>query len=147
MTSFYSSIKYTYTISNNTVTFLSLLLKLNSNNIKSCVHFRPTDSRNYLLFSSSHPPSCIHSFPFSQILRIKRCYSDNNNNIAMSNQVASHFSSRQFPKCIIESANEDVHSILREYVLMPSLRRFHRIAFLCLFHSFVLQFVRSIASF
>ena len=68
LTNFNSSIKYTYAISNNTVTFLDLQLTIDNNHIKSCVHFKPTDSHNYLLYSSSHPPSCKQSIPFSQLL-------------------------------------------------------------------------------
>ena len=126
LTNFNSSIKYTYTISNNTVTFLDLQLTIDNNHIKSCVHLKPTDSHNYLLFSSSHPPSCKQSIPFSQLLRIKRCCSDNDDVITISNQVANYFSARQYPKHIIESANKNIHSIHREDILMPSSKIFSR---------------------
>ena len=123
LTNFNSSIKYTYTISNNAVTFLDLQLTIDNNHIISCAHFRPTDSHNYLLFSSSHPPSCKQSIPFSQLLRIKRCCSDNDDVITISNQVANYFSARQYPKHIIESANKNIHSIHREDILMPSSKK------------------------
>ena len=106
VTNFNSSIKYTYAISNNTVTFLYLQLTIDSNHIKSCVHLKPTDSHNYLLFSSSHPPSYNDSIPFSQILRSKRCYFDKDDVITNSNQVANHFFVRQCPRHITESAND-----------------------------------------
>ena len=73
LTNFNTSIKYTYTISNNTVTFLDLQLTIDNNHVKPCAHFKPTDSHYYLLVSSSHPPYCKQSIPFSQLLRIKRC--------------------------------------------------------------------------
>ena len=111
---------YIYIYVNNTVTFLDLQLTIDNNHMKSCAHFKPTNSNNYLLFSSSHPPSCKQSIPFSQLLRIKRCCSDNDDVITISNQVANYFSARQYPKHIIESANENVHSIHREDILMPS---------------------------
>ena len=123
LTNFNSSIKYTYTISNNTVTFLDIQLTIDNNHIKSSAHFKPADSHNYLLFSSSHPPSCKQSIPFSQLLRIKRCCSENDDVIAISNQVANYFSARQYPKHVIESANENVHSIHREDILMPSSKK------------------------
>ena len=111
---------YIYIYVNNTVTFLDLQLTIDNNHMKSCVHFKPTNSNNYLLFSSSHRPSCKQSIPFSQLLRIKRCCFDNDDVITISNQVANYFSARQYPKHIIESANENVHSIHRENILMPS---------------------------
>ena len=98
LTIFNSSIKYTYTISNNTVTFLDVQLTIDNNHIKSCAHIKPTDSHNYLLISSSHPPSCKQSTTFSQLLRIKRCCSDNDDVITISNQVANYFSARQYPQ-------------------------------------------------
>ena len=64
VTIFNSSIKYTYTISNKTVTFLDLQLTIDNNHFKSCVQFKSTDSHIYILFSSSHPPSCKHSIQF-----------------------------------------------------------------------------------
>ena len=86
-------------------TIQSLSLTIENNHIKSFAHFRPTDSHNYLLFSSSHPPSCKQFIPFTQLLRIKRCCSDNDDVITISNQVANYFSARQYPKHINESAN------------------------------------------
>ena len=68
------SIKYTYTISNNTVAFHNMHLTIDINDISSCVHLRPTNSHNYLLFSFSHPPSSKHSIPFSEFFRIKRFF-------------------------------------------------------------------------
>ena len=62
VTNFNSSIKYTYTISNNKVTFIDIQLAIGNNHIKSCVHFRPTDSNNYLF---SHPFIHLHAgIPF-----------------------------------------------------------------------------------
>ena len=95
VTNFNSSIKYTYTISNNTVTCLDLQLTIVNNHIKSRIHFKPTDSHNCLLLLSSHPPSCKHSIPFPQLLRIKHCCPDNDDFITISNQIASHISARQ----------------------------------------------------
>ena len=95
LTNFISSIKYTYTISYNTVTFLDIQLTIDNNHIKSSANLRLADSHNYLLFSPSHPPSCKQSIPFSQLLRMKRC-SDNDDVITVSNQVANYFSARQY---------------------------------------------------
>ena len=52
------------------------------------------------------------------------------------NQVANYFSARQYPKHIIESANENVHSIHREDILRPSSKKVspHRIPLILPFH-------------
>ena len=43
VTNFNSSIRYTYAISNNTVTFLDLQLTIDNDHIKSCANSKPTD--------------------------------------------------------------------------------------------------------
>ena len=57
------------------------------------------------------------------MLRIKRCCSDNDDVLTISSHVANHFSTRQYPRHIIESATENVHSIHREDVLRPSSKK------------------------
>ena len=93
-----------------------------------------------------HPPSCKQSIPFSQLLRIKRCCSDNDDVITISNQIANYFSARQFPKHIIESANENAHSIHREDILMPSSKKVSpdRIPLVLPFHSSIYPLLRII---
>ena len=88
---FNPSIKYTYTISDKTVTFLDIKMTIVNNNVKTCVHVKSTDSHIYLLFSSSHPPSCKYSISFSHLLRVKRCCSVNDDFFTIANQVGSHF--------------------------------------------------------
>ena len=72
------------------------------------------------------PVNHLHAtnpFNFHNFLHIKRCCSDNNDFIAISNQVANYFSARQYNKHIIDSANENVYSIHREDILMPSSKK------------------------
>ena len=58
MTYINSSIKHTYTISNNTVTFLDLQLTIDNNNIKSCAHFDP---QIHTIIFFSHPVIYLHA--------------------------------------------------------------------------------------
>ena len=124
------SIKYTYTISNNTVTFLDLQLTIDNNHIKSCVHFKHTDSHNYLLFSSSHPPSCKQSIPFSQLLRIKRCC------LTMMMSLRSQIKSRitfllaNTPSILLNQPTKMFTQFTVRIFLCHLLKRFLRIVFL-----------------
>ena len=70
------------------------------------------------------------------MLRIKRLCSDNDDVITISNQVANHISARQYPKHIIESANENAHSIHRKDILRPSSKKVYpdRIPLILPFH-------------
>ena len=63
VTNFDPSVKYTYTIPNNTVTFLDLLLTIGRNHIKSCVHFEPLSILTIIFYF--HPAIHLHaSIPF-----------------------------------------------------------------------------------
>ena len=51
-------------------------LSINDNGLSTSVHYKPTDSRNYLLHASSHPQHVKNAIPFSQFLRLRRLCSD-----------------------------------------------------------------------
>ena len=53
--SFHPALKYTWEISENSLGFLDIKLSINDNGLSTSVHFKPTDSHNYLLHSCSHP--------------------------------------------------------------------------------------------
>ena len=40
------------------------------------MHYKPTDSHIYLLYSSSHPSHVKNSIPYSQFLRLRRLCSE-----------------------------------------------------------------------
>ena len=53
--SFHPALIYTWEISENSLAFLDIKLSVNDNCLSTSVHYKPTDSHNYLLHSSSHP--------------------------------------------------------------------------------------------
>ena len=50
--SFHPALKYTWEISENSLAFLDIKLSINDNGLSTSVHYKPTDSHNYLLHSS-----------------------------------------------------------------------------------------------
>ena len=55
---------------------LDIKLSINDNGLSTSVNYKPTNSHNYLLHSSSHPQHVKNAIPFSQFLRLWRLYSD-----------------------------------------------------------------------
>ena len=47
---------------------------MRSSGLCTSVHYKPTDSHSYLLYSSSHPSHVKNSFPYSKFLRLRRLY-------------------------------------------------------------------------
>ena len=82
------------------------------------------------------------------MLQIKRCCSDNDDVITISNHVANHFSARQCHKHTIESVTENVHSIHLEDILMPSFMKVtpDRIPLILSFHPSIYPLRRTILS-
>ena len=76
--SFNPALKYTWEISENSLAFLDLKLSINENDLSASVQYKPTDSHNYLLHSSSHPQQVYvkNAIPISQFHRLRRLCSD-----------------------------------------------------------------------
>ena len=51
--SFHSALKFTWEISETSVTFLDLNISVQDNKLTTSVYYKPTDSNSYLLYSSS----------------------------------------------------------------------------------------------
>ena len=74
--SFHPALKYTWEIAENSLAFLDIKLSINDNGLSTSAHYKPTDSHNYLLHSSSHPQQVKNAIPFSQFVRLRRLCSD-----------------------------------------------------------------------
>ena len=52
-------LKFTWEISETSVTFLDINISVQDNNLVTSVHYKPTDSHSYLLYTHPSPPiSC-----------------------------------------------------------------------------------------
>ena len=74
--SFHPTLKYTWGISDISLAFLDTKLSIEGNGLCTIVHYKPTDSHSYLLYSSSHPSHVKISIPYSQLLRLRRLCSE-----------------------------------------------------------------------
>ena len=66
------AVKFTYEISEKSVTFLNMNSSLKREKLTTSVHYKATDSHFYLDYHSSHNPSTKNSIPCSQFLRLRR---------------------------------------------------------------------------
>ena len=73
---FHPALKYTWEISKNSLAFLDIKLAISDNGLSTSVHYKPTDSNNYLLHSSSHPQHVKNAIPLPQFLRLSRLCSE-----------------------------------------------------------------------
>ena len=68
--SFHPALKYTWEISDISLAFLDIKVSIEGNGLCTSVHYKPTDSHSYLLYSSSHPSHVKNAIPYSQFLRL-----------------------------------------------------------------------------
>ena len=112
-------IKFTSEISQTTVTFLDTRVNLSHNKIETDLFCKPTDSHNYLLFSSSHPRRCKESIPFSQLLRIRRICSRLVDFDKHMKETTLHFINRGYPIDLLEEAALKARRLDRKTLLYP----------------------------
>ena len=113
--SFHLALKYTWEISENSLAFLDFKLSINS--LSTSVHYKPTDSHNYLLHSSSHPQHIKNAIPFSQFLRLRCLCSDFNNKCQ---EMCQFFKKCAYPDSALTTGKHRVQEIDRETALQTS---------------------------
>ena len=69
--SYHPSPKYTCEISDTSLAFLDIKVSIEGNGSCTSVHYKPTDSHSYLLYSSSHLSHVKNSISYSQFLCIE----------------------------------------------------------------------------
>ena len=78
-----------------------------------------TDSHSYLHNDSSHNPKCITSIPFSELLRLRRLCSDDDDFKTKANEMSTFFSNCSYSKNTIQSAINRISKISQAEALQP----------------------------
>ena len=101
----HTSIKFTEETSKSSVNFLDITVSLNNKQeITTSLYTKPTDSHNYLLYSSEHPRHLLRGIPYSQFLRVRRICSSIVDFRQHALTLASHFIRRGYPKYLVKNA-------------------------------------------
>eukprot|EP00061_Rhincodon_typus_P003511 g20263.t1 len=62
---FHPNLKFTWTFSNTSLSFLDLSASISGNRLSTDIYFKLTESHSYLDYTSSHPLSCKNTIPYS----------------------------------------------------------------------------------
>ena len=68
---FHPALQFTYTISQTQKPLLDITIRI-SGRIRAFVHYKDSDTHNYLHYTSSHPKHCKNSISYSPFLRLRR---------------------------------------------------------------------------
>ena len=98
--------------------FLDVKVHLNPQGVLSTgLYTKPTDAHNYLSYTSSHPPKCKDSIPYSQFLRLRRICSLNEDFTNEAREMAGHFHRTGYPKKSLQEAFDKDYRLERQSLL------------------------------
>ena len=118
--SFHPALKYTWEISDTD--FFSISGYQSFNGLYTSVHYKPTDSHSYLLYSSSHSSHVKNSIPYCQFLRLRRLCSDDSDFSLKSEEMCNFFNKRGYPASVVQAGHHRAQQIDRQSALQTSQR-------------------------
>ena len=118
--SFHPALKFIWEISETSVIFLDINISVQDNNLATSVHYKPTDSHSYLLYSSFHPSHVKDSIPYSKFLRLRRLCSEDSDFNSKCDEMSNFFTERGYPDGILSKALNRVQNVNRVSALEPS---------------------------
>ena len=84
------------------------------------MHYKPTDSHSYLLYSSSRPSHVKNSIPYSQLLRLRRLCSEDSDFSLKSEEMCHFFDKRGYPASVVQAGHHRAQQIDRQSALQTS---------------------------
>ena len=101
----HKTIKSTEESSTSSINFLNITVNLTQHGtLTTSLYCKPTDSHNYLLYSSEHPRHLLRGIPYSQFLRVRRICSDITDFRQNALMLASHFIRQGYPMKLVNAA-------------------------------------------
>ena len=98
---------YTHTISESTLHFLDINLHLSGNCVQTPVYYKETDTHSYLYRQSSNSQHSKNSLPNSQLLRLHRLCSNDDDFTTKAQQICGFFREQGYPSDLL-------HEVLRK---------------------------------
>ena len=114
---FHPTIKFTAEVSNDKHVFLDTKSHLVDDKVVVDLYTKRTDSHQYLLPTSCHPPHCSKNIPYSLTLRIRRICSDDEAFEKRVSDLSVHLNKRGYQKQVIDQVIEKVRHIDRQNLL------------------------------
>ena len=112
------TIKFTLEKSTTDANFLDITIsKDDCGHLHTNLYCKPTDSHNYLMYSSEHTRHVLKGIPFSQFVRIRRICSRDSEFFQNCFMLSSHFIRRGYPKNLVLEAMERASNLDRDDIL------------------------------
>ena len=110
-------INFTMETSSAYIPFLDCLIQIKGTEISTDIHYKPTDSKTYLLFTSCHPKHTKISIPFSLARRLKTIVSNPVTLEIRFKELTEFLKKQKYPPSLIEGGIKKIKNISREDLL------------------------------
>ena len=117
---FHPALQFTYTITEASIPFLDILLTISDNQISTSIYYKPTDAHCFLDYNFSHPKKCKDSIPYSQLRRLRRICSKDDDFKIKADEMTSFFNNNHYPKEISDNALTKVKHLSQRDALAQS---------------------------
>ena len=114
---YHNSIKFEVTYSVDHVCFLDTITSIIDNVIHTTVYTKPTDKKQYLHFSSSHPKHTAKAIPYSQAIRYRRLIDNDSLLDAELTSLCELFHNRGYPADLLNATVDKIKLVTRDSVL------------------------------
>eukprot|EP00794_Sanderia_malayensis_P007736 gene7736-8576_t len=115
---FHPALQFTHTITEVSLPFLDILLTISGNQISTSIYYKPTDAHCFLDYNSSHPRKCKDSIPYSQLRRLRRICSSDDDFKIKADEMTAFFTNNRYPKAISDNALSKVNNLSQEDALV-----------------------------
>ena len=103
---FHPTIKVTHSSSTLKLPHMDVSLKLENGFIATDLYTKPTDAHSYLHRQSCHPLHCVSNIPYSQMLRLRRLCSKEEDFEKRVEEMTKHFAARGYSHaCLARAAD------------------------------------------
>ena len=115
----HSSIKFTIEKSRTSLPFLDTLLIKENGQLQTDIYYKPTDSKQYLLYTSCHPKHTRNSIPYNLARRLKMIISENNTLLVRLEELKMFLLKQNYPPSLIEDSISKLTDFNRPDLLKP----------------------------
>ena len=123
VSNYHPALQFTSNISELELPFLDIKLAIKNNTLHTSVHYKETDTHNYLHHTSLHPDHCKKAIPYSQFLRLRRICSDNDDFVGRTLEMKTYFLARGYPETSLDNDLRRVSAVPRDDALTPPSHR------------------------
>ena len=119
LNNFHPTIKFTKEVSEFGLSFLDTFVYKEDGILKTRVYHKPTDNKEYLLYTSCHPKQHKDAIPYGLLVRAKRICSKQEEFENEARSIINILRRRKYPESILRKAVLRIDTITRDELLKP----------------------------